>query len=371
MRNDWDMVFLTSARDALEKMRLEPFDVVLTELRMAEMDAPEFLRQVMAEHPGTVRLVLSGHGDETLISRCAGVSHQFIAKPCDPEFLKFIVNQTGTLGDSLVNQAVVKFAAGIDHLPALPPLYRDLCSKLEADFVSTEELGRIIEKDPGMTSAILKVANSSYFGLRRKVVSATDAALCLGSETLKGLILQAGLFEGLGRFESTSFNVHHLWAHTTQVARTARKIAVLAGAPGRVQDACFTGGLLHDAGILVMGTRFPEEYQKVSELIRKEKIMLASAEHEIFGVSHGEVGAYLLGLWGLPEEIIRPVAWHHVPNFEASRGFSPTVAVHLADAFAGGRGYHLVFGTAKVDDLYLESIGLGSTSAQWRETLSI
>jgi HD-like signal output (HDOD) protein len=222
-----------------------------------------------------------------------------------------------------------------------------------------------------MTSAILKVANSSYFGLRRKVVSATDAAVCLGSEALKGLILQAGLFQGLGRFESTSFNVHHLWAHTTQVARMARKIAVLAGAPSRVQDACFTGGLLHDAGILVMGTRFPEEYQKVSELVRKEKIMLTNAEHEIFGVSHGEVGAYLFCLWGLPEEIIRPVAWHHVPNFEASLGFSPTVAVHLADAFAGGRGYHLVFGTAKVDSLYLESIGLGSAAAQWRETLGI
>ncbi|WP_306591567.1 response regulator [Geothrix sp. 21YS21S-4] len=368
LRHQWEMEFVSTPREAMARMEREPFDVVMTDIRMEEMEGPEFLKWVMEHHPGTVRLVLSGNLDHSSALRCVGVSHQFIAKPCNPDFLKHVLIQTSTLGDALANQAVAEFAAGIDHLPALPPLYRDVCARLEDGDAGPEELGRLVEKDPGMASAILKVVNSSYFGLRKKVVGIPDAVMHLGTEALKGLLLQTGLFQGLGRFESTPFNVNHMWAHTIHVAQTARQLSVLAGAPREVQEAAFTGGLLHDAGILVMGSRFPEEYQRVSALIQDEGLLLSSAEYEVFGVSHGEVGAYLLSMWGLPDEVIRPVVWHHLPNFESSRIFTPTVAVHLADSFSGGHAYHALFGTAKMDELYLDSIGLGEMARRWSDT---
>ncbi len=369
LRMEWDMVFLESPHEALERMNQESFQIVMTDLTMRGMDGPDFLRRVKEAHPGIVRLVLSGASDEERMVRCLGVSHQFIAKPCDPEFLKSVIIHSGTLTENFTNEAVSAFVAGIAHLPALPALYQKVCAMCESDGATPENLAKLIERDPGMTSTILRVVNSPYFGRPRKVVSMIEAIFSMGTESIKALILHAGLFREVGPFESTPFNVKHLWAHSVQVAAAARKIAVVEGASASVQDCSFTGGLLHDVGILLLASRFPEEYQRVDRCIQEQGITLSVAEHEVFGVTHGDVGAYLLGLWALPQEVIRPVAWHHVPNFECAQGFTPTVAVHGADVLAGNEGHHPVFGTSNLDELYLKAIGLGASPARWKSAL--
>ena len=369
LRKEWDMVFLESPHEALERMDQEPFQIVMTDLTMRGMDGPDFLRLVKEAHPGTVRLVLSGASDEERMVRCLGVSHQFIAKPCDPEFLKSVIIHSGTLAENFTNEEVSAFVAGITCLPALPAMYQEVCTLLESDEATPENLARLIERDPGMTSTILRVVNSPYFGRPRKVVSMAEAAFFMGTESIKALILHAGLFREVGPFESTPFNVKHLWAHSVEVAAAARKIAALEGASPSVQDCSFTGGLLHDVGILLLASRFPEEYQKVDQCIQDQGVTLSVAEHEVFGVTHGDVGAFLLGLWALPQEVIGPVAWHHVPNFESAKGFTPTLAVHGADVLAGKQGYHPIFGTANLDELYIKAIGLGASPARWKSAV--
>jgi len=336
---------------------------------MGEMDGPEFLALVKLAHPETVRLILSGTSVEEGMMRCLGVCHQFIAKPCDPGFLKSVIVHAGTLAEGFTNRAVAGFVAGIDHLPPVPALYKEVCSLLESDGATPEKLAKVIGRDPGMASIILRVVNSPYFGRPRDLVNLKEAVLFLGTESIKGLIFQTGLFREVGEFEHTSFNVQHLWEHSIRVAAAALKIAELEAAPAPVKDCCFTGGLLHDVGILLLASRFPKEYERVNRHIQDDGLPLVTAEHEVFGVTHGEVGAYLLGLWGLPQEIIRPVAWHHVPNFGLSQSFCPTVAVHAADVLAGKRGLHAIFGTAVLDNLYLKAIGLGERPVHWMEAL--
>src|ERR1035438_6014733 len=206
LRMEWDMVFLESPREALERMDQEPFQIVMTDLTMRGMDGPDFLRQVKEAHPGTVRLVLSGISDEQRMVRCLGVSHQFIAKPCDPEFLKSVIIHSGTLSENFTNEEVSAFVGGIAHLPALPALYQKVCAMCEGDGATPENLGKLVERDPGMTSSILRVVNSPYFGRPRTVVSVAEAVFIMGTESIKALILHAGLFREVGPFESTPFH---------------------------------------------------------------------------------------------------------------------------------------------------------------------
>ena len=370
LRKEWEMVFIEGPQEALRRLSLERFHVVLSSLHMTGMNGDEFLRQVKQAHPETVRMILSGLNDEEGMIRCLGVCHQFIAKPCDPDVLKSVIVQSGTLTDHFTNDKVAGFLAGVDSLPRVPATYREVCALLDSDGVSPERLAKTIERDPVMASTLLRVVNSPYFGRSRKLVSLAEAVFFLGTESIRSLVLNTGLFREVGSFEHAAFNVGHLWAHSVQVAAGARRIAELEGASKEVKECCFTGGLLHDVGILVLASRFPEDYERVTRFIQVGGATLPAAEHEVFGVTHGEVGAYLLSLWALPEETIRPVAWHHLPSFESVRAFSPTLAVHAADALAGKDGHHQVFGTAALDLLYLKAIGLGDRTEVWRQALA-
>jgi HD-like signal output (HDOD) protein len=135
------------------------------------------------------------------------------------------------------------------------------------------------------------------------------------------------------------------------------------------RDEAFTAGLLHDVGKLVLATRLPWMFEEVVALVHAEKIPMHVVENRLAGVTHAEVGGYLLGLWGLPYPIVEAVANHHAPSRVEQRGFDLLAAVHIADALAnevldstagGGSGY------AGLDPVWLERLGVSDRIVAWR-----
>ena len=366
--DEWETEFQGSASKGLESFAKEPFTVVVSDLRMPGMNGGEFLQEVMARYPATIRLLLAADTDRAWAVQCLARTHQFLVKPCDMALLKSTLDFTHRHGRRVGNDHVRELIARIGQLPAVPELYREITALLESDRGSVEQMGAIIGRDMAMTAMILKLANSAFFSLRQTVTSPSEAVSYLGVELLKALVLAHGLFGQVGAFRIPGFTLQHLWLHSLAVAAAAKRIAEAEG-PSQRATEFFTAGLLHDIGILILASRFPEDYAKVLETNRRSGGDLESSEYHVVGATHTEVGAYLLALWGLPEPVVLAAAYHHSIAQQPSRRFSAALAVHAADTFYGYNPDHDVFSRTHLDEPYLATLGLMERLPIWQEAI--
>lgn len=331
MRREWEMAFAVGGPAALDVLKTKPFDIVVTDMRMPGMDGAQLLCQVRLLQPETVRIVLSGHSDKEMMIKSVGSAHQYLSKPCTAESLKETVLRACALRDLLENSSLQKLVSQMDSLPSLPSFYDELMEEINSPEASIKKIGEIISKDLGMTAKILQMVNSAFFGLRRTVSSPAEACLLLGLDTIMSLVLTIHVFSQFKGRSLSSFNAESLWSHCIKVGRFARSIARLEGQEKQVVDDSFTAGLLHDAGRVILASTLPDWYQEALDLAQTEGMTISDAEREVFGTTHAEVGAYLLGLWGLPGSIVETVAFHHKPNLLPGEVFRPLTAVYFAD----------------------------------------
>ena len=365
----WEVQGAASAAQGLEAMAQQPFAVVLADLNMPGMGGLALFQELMARYPAALRIITFEPGEREQALACLGWAHQFLAKPIDPAYLQVLLQDVQVTGAQVDNSHVRELVARIGQLPAVPALYQEVAALLECERCTSEKVGKVIAKDMAMTAMILKLANSAYFGLRNPVSSAAEATGYLGVELVKGLVLGYGLFGQVGAFRIPTFTLSHLWTHSLGVAVASRGLAELqpAGPDQPNRDTCFTAGLLHDIGLLVLASRFPEDYLQVLERTRTGGGDLELAETSVFGTAHGAVGAYLLSLWGLPAPLVEAAAFHHAPSRQTIPGFTPALAVHVADAFQAPKAEHELFGTAHLDLEYLGVLGLMDRVPIWRE----
>lgn len=326
-RKQWQMVFVESGKQALTELEKEPADVVVTDMRMPGMDGAEFLARVQLIRPEAVRIVLSGQMDEGAASRAANVAHRFLTKPCDSAAVEATIARAIELNAWLHCDRLRSSIGGLEKLPSLPGTFLELTQTLAKSNASLQDVAFIIQKDTAMAAKILQLVNSAFFGLSRSIVSVAQAVSYLGVNTMKGLVLANSIFRA--ETPENVVSVERQQRHALLCARLAKRFS--SGGPKG--DAAFTAALLHDAGDLALRSRMLDDYLANREDATLRRVSLHEAEKERFGVSHAEVGAYLLGLWGLPHEIVEAVARHHAPLSEFTT-LDVGAAVAVADVLA-------------------------------------
>jgi len=334
MRREWNMNFVDGGVKALEFMARTPVDVIVSDMMMPGMDGAQLLSEVRRRHPNTVRIVLSGHVDRESVFRLVGPAHQYLAKPCDAEELRKAVTRAFGLRNMLANDQLRQLAARTNSLPALPALYSQLTKELEKQDPSVENVAETISRDLGMTTKILQLVNSAFFGLPQSITVPAEAVAYLGLATVRSLVLSLQVFSQFDGRRIGGFSMEALAEHCRTTGLFAQKIAQVKSRDVRIADQCFLAGLLHDVGQLVLAAGLPEQYGRVLANAREHSLSIWTAENEEFGATHAEVGAYLLGLWGLPDEVVEAVAFHHRPGEAPSSGFNTVIAVHIANSFA-------------------------------------
>jgi HD-like signal output (HDOD) protein len=360
VRREWEMLFTTGAAQALEILDDEPFDVVVTDMRMPGMDGARFLEKVRQRHPQTVRIVLSGHSEQALTMKSVKLAHQYLAKPCDPETLISTVNRTCLLQGMLTDRSVRRVVSKMESLPSLPSLYTEIVEELESPEASVQRVGRIVSKDVGMTAKILQLVNSAFFGLSRQMVNVQQAVTFLGLETIKTLVLGLQIFSQYESKDVEGFSLDALWEHSFLVGAFARAIAEGEHLDPVTVDRVFMAGLLHDIGKLILLINF----SRYAELVcRSRNTDICELEEKVLETTHSEVGAYLLGLWGLPESIIEGLVFHHYPQRHIEKSFGVVGCVHVGNALA----HEICEERAGcMDQAYLEELGLGGRVETWR-----
>ncbi len=367
-RAEWCTEFASGGPEALERMAGERFDVVVSDMKMPGMTGAEFLTAVKERYPDTIRMILSGHAEQSVVLKALLCAHQYLAKPCDPAVLQRAIEQAFDLRERLGSARLKEVVAQMRSLPALPALYRQVQDELSSPTGSLARVGELIARDVGMSASVLRIVNSAYFGLNRPMTTVQGAVTFLGTETIRTLVLSVQVFREAEGTKLPGFSLDSLWNRSLETALCARMVGRREKADARVLDDAFLAGFFHDIGQLVFAEQLAGKYGAVLAEAARGARPLAEVERERLGATHGDVGAYLLALWGMPDPIVDAVGRHDAP-LESADAF-PTVRglVHVASALVDGEPVPGV-GTLEAE---LEGLGLSDHLETWRQaTLEI
>lgn len=332
MRSCWSMDFANSGQEALTRMEQNNYDVVVTDFLMPGMNGAELLHNIQQKYPDTVRIVLSGQTEKESIIKLVSTAHRYLSKPCSAELLQSTIENASWL-KNITNATIRKVTSQVKSLPSLPSVYSDLIKELQSENSSLRSIGELIAQDIGMSTKVLQLVNSAYFGLPRHVSNTVDAVILLGIETVMALVLTSHIFSQFDQNRITDFSVEKLMRHSFSTGVLAKRIAKHEELPKDHIDFALIAGSLHDCGKLLLASAFPQEYKAVIKIMKDQGIECAVAEKEIFDISHAEVGGALLGLWGLPIPIAEIVLFHHSLNKVQDPEFSSLTTVHAANSF--------------------------------------
>lgn len=337
-REDYEILLATSGPEGLDLLAKHQVDLVMSDMRMPEMDGATFLKEVHKRYPNTVRLILTGYAEKESVRSAFSDAdvHEMISKPWEDDELKQILREAlaQTAEQENQGQGLHTIIDEAEALPALPGAFQAVQKALEAaDDSSADSVAKVILQDPPLAARILQVANSSFFGQRREVDTISRAILVLGLEMIRNLVLAVGAMQNLRPANVPDIDLEDFWAHSLAVGAIAWHIARKKGDDKEVQETAMLAGNLHDLGKLVLAKYAETRYRTVFCTTTERQTPVVDIERELMGTDHALVGGYLAKWWNLPSKIVDAVHYHYEP---ASAVTDPMLAhtVHLADVLA-------------------------------------
>jgi len=295
-RREWEMAFGPGAEVALSMLEACAFDVIVSDMRMPGIDGAALLEIVREKYPTVLRFILSGYTELEASYRALPVAHQFLLKPCDPEALRAAIQRATSLVKMLNSEMLAGMVGSLRDLPSLPRICQELRRVLSDPDASIDQVARVVEQDVATSAKVLQLVNSAFFGVTREISDVKAAVSYLGMTLLQNLILSVELFRLFQPKKAIpGFSIEEFQEHSLVTSKIASRLARDLLLP----DATAVAAMLHDVGKLVIVEKFPEHFARVLEGAQGERKTLFSIEEDLIGVSHAEVGAYLLSLWGL------------------------------------------------------------------------
>jgi HD-like signal output (HDOD) protein len=259
------------------------------------------------------------------------------------------MSTTATSADpqALIATAIRK----VSSIATLPEITTQIIQTVEDPRSSAAKLHKIVSHDPALISRILKVVNSSFYGLPGQIGSVERAIVLLGLNAVKNIAVAASLgelFRGVQMCDG--FTARDLWTHCVAVAVTSRQLAREMKLP--IADEAFLAGMIHDLGILVALQTWPAEMRKACELSKAGGTDFCQAEREVMGVDHQQLGAALTELWKFPRSCQLVASHHHQPATLADNHRMLVTLVFVADTICcqANCGFNLTALNQRLDE---------------------
>ena len=330
-RGAWRMRFAAGAREALSLLEEAPADVVVSDMRMPDLDGASLLHIVRRRWPAAVRIVLSGHADESAMIRALGAAHRYLAKPCPKETLIAVIESAVELRRRLPVEKEPLLLAAAGDLSSPGPVYTALLDVLARPTLHQEELCAVVKRSDSLCAKLLHAANSGLVSARTPVATIERAIDLLGVVALKAMAaedaVEASLPKGLA--ERTGL------ADEQAVAADAQTLigrwGAASGVSAQDRETAATVVVLSTVG-----------YAAACAALKPSAVMQALAEAKgsgetppqavsrLLGAPVAGFGALLLALWGLPDLLVEGVLCADHPG-EADAPLTPAVGLaHLA-----------------------------------------
>jgi len=218
----------------------------------------------------------------------------------------------------------------IKNLPTIPGIVAKISRMVENPETSAAEIGRLISQDQVLSAKVLRMANSAFFGMSRKISSIAQALMILGFDVVKGLVLTSSVFDMIQK------SMSGLWEHSIGCAAAAGAVAEALGRDDA--EEILVAGLLHDLGKVVLALNLPGDLELIQEQTRSGRVFFHEAEAAVLNFHHGEIGQWLAEHWNLPDSLAEPMRLHHHPE-RAMICPEVTAIVHIADSVIRGWGF--------------------------------
>ena len=232
-----------------------------------------------------------------------------------------------------------ELVAKVEELPVFPQSVLGIIKLIEDPNAGVKDVEREIIKDQGLTAKILKLANSSYYGLSRNIKTVGDATVLLGFQAIKSMVLATSVSKVIDReLPGYALGKKALW-HQSQISAITTRVVAKKCRYAKA-DQAYTAGLLKDIGKVILDHYLSGDYEKVlAEVNRSDKTFL-EVEQSLLGFDHGQVGAQIAEKWHLPLELVEAIERHHTPE-KATVNPKMTAMVHVSDVLVMMMGLHL------------------------------
>lgn len=365
--NGWELCFASSGEAALEEMAKNPVEVMLVDSNMARMSGAALLKRVQERDPSVVRILLSGHTGLDVLRSALPYAHQFLPKPCDGQLLRSTLDSACGLRQLLARPEMRHLVGSSNELPSAPRTFIELSSALANPNASARTVSDIIERDIAISARVLQLVSSAFYGLPRAVTSIGGAVAYLGVEVIKAIVLSVEVSRMFPLTQTIpDFSVEALQQHGTRVSQLAKRM--LGHEPGG--DVLLVAGLLQDTGQLVLSSRAASRFGIALSTASARKQPLHEVEQELFGATHAEIGAYLLGLWGLPQRVVAAVASHLDPRRSGGRVFDAAGALYVSNLLVVDPDVPALDEVPPrciaLDLSYLRTVGVAHQLEEWR-----
>ncbi len=247
---------------------------------------------------------------------------------------------------------------GMVQLSSLPVIYSKVNEAVNNPRSSMKDISNIISDDPGLTSRLLQVVNSAFYGFPTKIETVSRALFIVGTQQIRDLALATSIMSLFKGIPEDLVSMESFWKHSVACGIAAKILATYRRSEMNV-ERFFAAGIIHDIGRLVIYMKIPEEAREMILLAKADGRSLYTVEKERLGFDHTKLGRVLVQFWNLPPSLEEVVAYHHSPR-EARRYPVETSVIHVADIIAhamqiGSSGEHYI---PALDEKAWELIGI-------------
>lgn len=364
---EWLTTHVASEADALAMLEASAFDALLVDFNLASPDASELLNAAGEKCPDTHRFLFVYEADLALVAAKVQGEHEILPKPLDPASLKSRIEKA--FDEPIATE--VGLATGFDTASPIPTVYDEVLKALETPEVTCQQIGELIAQDDRLLQEVLTLTRSTYQGLPSKITEPVEAVEVLGLQTVKALVMALRFLAEHSHVRPGYLSLEKIWQHSTGVAQIARDLVLFETKDRALASQALAAGLVHDLGKVVLATNFDDLYGRVHSLARKQPVALWEIEKEMFGASHGEIGACLLGMWNLPSAVVDAAAFHHEPPPGELGQLTPLAAVHIANVLEQQLRPNDEFRVVPVVNTpFLNQLGLLQRLPVWRATIA-
>lgn len=328
--SQYELYFSESAAEALKLLENIPVSMVVVDMKMPGMNGYELLKEIKLKYPFTTRVILSGYTDEKIVFKSIynNLAKLYLGKPWKTDEFRKMIDGVFKTEALLKNEKILNSIKSMNKLPTINLLYEKISKLIEDENYDIDLVISFIEKDMVLSSQILKVVNSAFYGL--KTSSIKTAVLNLGLVNLKTIVLTSEILDYNDKF----LKKDKLWQHvnlTNKIMSIIYRVLLNKKFP----EYYYTAGLLHDIGKIVFLKNYSNKYDELYNRIYENEAMdICSLERKCLNANHEEIGGYMLQWWNIPYPIVEAALYHHEPMNPNVINKELVAVTHIADYYS-------------------------------------
>lgn len=312
-RKRWSISYCTEASEALKVVKKRHVDVIVSGMQMTDGKGHDLLEAVRDMSPSTARIVLSAESDADAIMHASRIAHQFVTKPCEFDDIRSTIERLAFSREDLPEERLRSIVNNVRVLPTPSDVQRKLSEVMARDHQLTD-IAEVVETDVALVAELLRLVNSSFFGLSSRVDTVREAVGLLGMELVEALVATRSAYAGT---LDVPVDVSKINRHSQDVAAVAGLAASRGGASKLDRSVAVSAGLLHDVGVLILAQVAPKGAGNAAEVLDVGDL---DAERLAFGADRYAIGAHLLDLWAFSPRTTHAVRELAAPLGELGAG---------------------------------------------------